>query len=98
MPTIGSAVLAGRHFERPPQDAKTGLLVSLDLRLFLLDGHGSAADSFNPGAFTARHENVPRSLFTTRVAKASPSTSSAMTSNGRPVSGVAGTPTSKSGA
>ena len=31
----------------------------------------------NPGAFTARMFKVPRSLFTTKVASASPSTSSA---------------------
>ena len=37
-----------------------------------------------PGAFTATEENRPRMLFTTRVARASPSTSSAMTSSGRP--------------
>ena len=38
----------------------------------------------NPGAFTAETCRVPRSLFTTRVARASPSTSSAMISSGRP--------------
>ncbi len=37
-----------------------------------------------PGALTAAHWRVPRSLFTTRVARASPSTSSAMITNGRP--------------
>jgi hypothetical protein len=37
-----------------------------------------------PGAFTATDLNVPRILFTTRVARASPSTSSAMISSGRP--------------
>ena len=37
-----------------------------------------------PGAFTAQAFSVPRSLFTTRVASASPSTSSAMTSSGLP--------------
>ena len=37
-----------------------------------------------PGAFTAQHASVPRSLLTTRVARASPSTSSVMTRNGRP--------------
>src|SRR3954468_19523209 len=35
-----------------------------------------------PGALTATPVNVPRSLFTTRVARASPSTSSAMSSSG----------------
>src|SRR5882757_278280 len=35
-----------------------------------------------PGAFTAAHCSVPRSLLTTSVAKASPSTSSAIISNG----------------
>ncbi len=39
----------------------------------------------NPGAFTAATFSVPRSLFTTSVASASPSTSSAMTSIGLPV-------------
>ena len=34
-----------------------------------------------PGAFTATQVNVPRSLFSTRVARASPSTSSAMMSS-----------------
>ena len=37
-----------------------------------------------PGAFTAATFSPPRSLFTTRVASASPSTSSAMISSGRP--------------
>ena len=37
-----------------------------------------------PGALTALHCSVPRSLFTTRVARASPSTSSAMISRGLP--------------
>ncbi len=36
-----------------------------------------------PGAFTAAMLRVPRILFTTRVASASPSTSSAMISSGR---------------
>ena len=36
----------------------------------------------NAGAFTATACSVPRSLFTTSVASASPSTSSAMTSRG----------------
>ena len=36
-----------------------------------------------PGAFTAAAVNVPRSLLTMRVAKASPSTSSEMMSSGR---------------
>ena len=38
-----------------------------------------------PGAFTAVELKVPRILFTTRVASASPSTSSAMMRSGRPV-------------
>ena len=38
-----------------------------------------------PGALTAHTENVPRSLFTTSVASASPSTSSAMIISGLPV-------------
>ena len=38
-----------------------------------------------PGAFTATEVNVPRILLTTRVARASPSTSSAMISSGLPV-------------
>ncbi len=38
-----------------------------------------------PGAFTATHWSVPRILLTTSVASASPSTSSAMRMNGRPV-------------
>ena len=38
----------------------------------------------NPGAFTATALNVPRILFTTSVARASPSTSSAMTRSGLP--------------
>ncbi len=37
-----------------------------------------------PGAFTAAVCSVPRSLLTTRVARASPSTSSATISNGLP--------------
>ncbi len=37
-----------------------------------------------PGALTAQHASVPRSLFTTRVASASPSRSSAMMRNGLP--------------
>ncbi len=37
-----------------------------------------------PGAFTATDLKVPRILFTTKVASASPSMSSAMISNGRP--------------
>jgi hypothetical protein len=37
-----------------------------------------------PGAFTAQAFSVPRSLLTTRVASASPSTSSAMISSGLP--------------
>ena len=37
-----------------------------------------------PGAFTETPVKVPRSLFTTSVARASPSTSSAMISSGRP--------------
>ena len=37
-----------------------------------------------PGAFTAATFRPPRSLFTTRVASASPSTSSATISNGLP--------------
>ena len=39
----------------------------------------------NPGAFTATEVKVPRILFTTRVASASPSTSSAMIASGLPV-------------
>ena len=38
-----------------------------------------------PGALTARTLKVPLSLFTTSVAKASPSTSSAMITTGLPV-------------
>ena len=38
----------------------------------------------NPGAFTATELKVPRILLTTRVAKASPSTSSATMSSGCP--------------
>ncbi len=38
-----------------------------------------------PGALTAATFSVPRSLFTTRVASASPSTSSAMMRSGLPV-------------
>ena len=38
-----------------------------------------------PGALTAMHLKVPRILLTTRVARASPSTSSAMISNGLPL-------------
>ncbi len=38
-----------------------------------------------PGAFTAAMRSVPRSLFTTSVASASPSTSSAMMSMGLPI-------------
>ena len=38
-----------------------------------------------PGALTAAHCSVPRSLFTTRVARASPSTSSAMINSGLPI-------------
>jgi len=37
-----------------------------------------------PGAFTAHTLSVPRSLLTTSVASASPSTSSAMMSSGLP--------------
>ena len=37
-----------------------------------------------PGALTAQQGSVPRSLFTTSVASASPSTSSAMISSGLP--------------
>ena len=37
-----------------------------------------------PGALTAQTCRVPRSLFTTKVARASPSTSSAMTKRGLP--------------
>ena len=39
----------------------------------------------NPGAFTATERNVPRILFTTSVARASPSTSSAMMTSGLPL-------------
>ena len=38
-----------------------------------------------PGAFTAATCSVPRSLFTTSVARASPSMSSAMISSGLPM-------------
>ena len=38
----------------------------------------------NPGALTATEVNVPRILLTTRVARASPSTSSAMITSGLP--------------
>ena len=38
----------------------------------------------NPGAFTAATRRAPRILFTTKVASASPSTSSAMINKGRP--------------
>ena len=38
----------------------------------------------NPGAFTAAALNVPRILLTTSVARASPSTSSAITTSGLP--------------
>ncbi|MNV63959.1 hypothetical protein D3C71_1565820 [compost metagenome] len=37
-----------------------------------------------PGAFTATTFRMPRIVFTTKVARASPSTSSAMISSGRP--------------
>ena len=39
----------------------------------------------NPGALTATERKVPRILFTTSVASASPSTSSAMISSGLPL-------------
>ena len=39
----------------------------------------------NPGAFTAATFSVPRSLLTTRVARASPSTSSATIKSGLPI-------------
>ena len=39
----------------------------------------------NPGALTEAHFRVPRILLTTRVARASPSTSSAISKNGLPV-------------
>jgi hypothetical protein len=42
-----------------------------------------------PGAFTAATLSPPRSLLTTRVASASPSTSSAMISSGLPVCTIA---------
>ena len=38
----------------------------------------------NPGALTPTEENVPRILLTTRVARASPSMSSAMITSGLP--------------
>ena len=38
----------------------------------------------NPGAFTAATFTIPRMVFTTSVASASPSTSSEITSNGLP--------------
>ena len=40
----------------------------------------------NPGALTAQIFNPPRKRFTTNVVKASESTSSAITNNGRPLS------------
>ena len=39
----------------------------------------------NPGAFTAAIFKEPLNLFTTKVARASPSTSSAITNNGFPL-------------
>ena len=41
-----------------------------------------------PGAFTAQAFSVPRSLLTTSVASASPSTSSAITSSGLPARAI----------
>ncbi len=38
----------------------------------------------NPGAFTAQHLRTPLNLFTTNVARASPSTSSAIIRSGLP--------------
>ena len=50
----------------------------------------------NPGAFTAAHFSVPRSLFTTSVARASPSTSSAMINRGFPALAVCSSSGSRS--
>ena len=41
-----------------------------------------------PGAFTAQTLSVPRSLLTTSVARASPSTSSEITSSGLPARAI----------
>ncbi len=49
-----------------------------------------------PGAFTAATFSVPRSLFTTSVASASPSTSSAMISSGLPVRAICSSSGSRS--
>ena len=49
-----------------------------------------------PGAFTAATLSVPRSLFTTSVASASPSVSSEMISSGRPLRETASSTGSRS--
>ena len=49
-----------------------------------------------PGAFTATQCSVPRILFTTSVASASPSMSSAMMMNGLPVRAIASSTGSRS--
>ena len=49
-----------------------------------------------PGAFTAHTCSVPRSLLTTSVASASPSTSSAMISSGLPLLAICSSTGSRS--
>jgi hypothetical protein len=50
-----------------------------------MSSHMALRRSPKPGALTRTRSDVPRSLFTTRVASASPSTSSAMISKGLPI-------------
>src|SRR5207302_5018639 len=68
-------------------------VLELDAEIFrdrLAAGHGrdvlehALRRSPKPGALTAQHASVPRSLFTTRVSSASPSRSSARMRNGLP--------------
>ena len=49
-----------------------------------MSSHMALRRSPKPGALTAQTLRVPRSLLTTRVARASPSTSSAMINSGLP--------------
>ncbi len=67
--TFSSLMPSSREATWPP--VRTAMSSRIDLRR-----------SPKPGALTAQDENVPRTRLTTRVARASPSTSSAMISSG----------------
>jgi len=75
METFSSSIPSSSMIALPP--VRVAMSISISLRR-----------SPKPGALTAQTFRTPRSLLTTRVARASPSTSSAMISRDLPASAI----------